>query len=360
VAEPIEAAERRFDMILPKGITIPAAVPNKGLPRTRHTFRRTWGRVRWRMVAIIAFMGASTILVGCLGIAALNVVVRRESANVVEKQIQLLVQASRSVAPAILDHAGACEDRPTDSGELKALLTYTDQAFPQAQTFLMVQGAGGMSSLLLGPAPLSVNSASAALIQSLEKHPDWLPASGFSGLVAYRGQIEIRNVVVKQNAACKVTVIFSLPLGSELAKRLSSAAGLEVTVVSPQPWSPSQEILRTMERNFLPGISKSAAVVLTARNWETGVEEDWIAYSVRDSYSSTFEDVVRFGRRLADWVWLLAALSLAVLLMGASGVWMSIRFGNDLATAIDDLSSAPDRAWQLRLEDARTQHGPTG
>lgn len=131
----------RFDMIAPKGIAIPAAVPNQGLPRTRHTFRRTWGRVRWRMVAIIAFMGASTILVGCLGVAALNVVVRRESAKVVEKQIQLLVQASRSVGPAILNHAGDCDDRPANSGALKALLTYTDQAFPQAQTYLMVEGA---------------------------------------------------------------------------------------------------------------------------------------------------------------------------------------------------------------------------
>jgi serine phosphatase RsbU (regulator of sigma subunit) len=280
------------------------------------------------MVAIIAFTGASTILVGCLGVAALNVVVRREGANVVEKQIQLLVQASRSVAPAILNHASACDDRPTDSDGLKALLTYTDQAFPQAQTYLMVEGARGVQSLLPGPAPLSV------------KHPDWLPASGFSGLVAYRGQIEIRNVVVKQKAACKVTVIFNLPLGSELAKRLSSAAGVEVTAVSPRRYSPSQQILRTMERNFLPGISRSAVVVLTVRNWDTGVREDWITYSVRNSYSSTFEAVVRLGSQPADWVWLLSALSAAVLLMGVSGVWMCIRFGNDLATAIDDLSSA--------------------
>jgi HAMP domain-containing protein len=280
------------------------------------------------MVAIIAFTGASTILVGCLGIAALNVVVRRESANVVEKQIQLLVETSRSVAPAILAHAGGCDDRAADSGGLKALLTYTDQAFPQAQTYLTVESAKGVQSLLPGPVPLNV------------KHPDWMPASGFSGLVAYRGQIEIRNVVVKQKAGCKVTVMFNLPLGSELAKRLSSAAGVEVTAISPSPYSPSQQILRTMERNFLPGLSRSAVVVLTARDWDTGVQGDWITYSVRNSYSSTFDAVVRLGSQPADWVWLLAALSVAVLLMGVSGVWMCIRFGNDLATAIDDLSGA--------------------
>ena len=72
----------------------------------QYLLRRAWGRVRWKIAAIIAFTGTSPILIACLALAALNVVVRRESANVVEKQIQMFVQASRSVAPAILDHAG--------------------------------------------------------------------------------------------------------------------------------------------------------------------------------------------------------------------------------------------------------------
>src|SRR6476659_5076752 len=105
--------------------TIPAAVPKSSRHRTRHVLRQAWGRVRWKMVAIISFTGASTILIACLAMAALNVVVRRESANVVEKQIQMLVQASRSVAPAILDHSGACTAPPSDFGWLKLLLSYT-------------------------------------------------------------------------------------------------------------------------------------------------------------------------------------------------------------------------------------------
>ena len=75
--------------------------------RVSGALRRAWGRLRWKIAAIIAFTGASTVLIVCLAVAALNVVVRRESANVVEKQIQVLVQASRSVAPAILDNAGS-------------------------------------------------------------------------------------------------------------------------------------------------------------------------------------------------------------------------------------------------------------
>jgi serine phosphatase RsbU (regulator of sigma subunit) len=175
------------------------------------------------------------------------------------------------------------------------------------------------------------------------KHPDWLPATGFTGLVVDRGQIEIRSVLAQQKGACKATAIFTLPVGSELAKRLSSAGGMQVTTVPPRPFrvhSPNQRLLRTMETNFMPGMSGPVSVVLTVRNWETGVLEDWIAYSVRDSYANAFEDVARFGRQLANWVWLLAALSLTVLLIDASGVWLSIRFGREIATAIDDLSMA--------------------
>jgi serine phosphatase RsbU (regulator of sigma subunit) len=321
--------------------TIPAAVPRSGWPRTVHVLRHAWGRVRWKIVAIITFTGASTILIACLAVAALNVVVRRESANVVEKQIQMLVQASRSVAPAILDHAGACTAPTTNFGWLKPLLAYTDEAFPQGQASLIVEDKRGVQSLLPGPGLTAV------------KNPDWLRQTGFAGLVVDRGQLQIRNLMTQQKGACKVTAIFSLPLGSELAKRLSAAAGLEVTTLFPRPFHvpqfrnqslplhpPNQQIIRTIESNFMPGVSRQAAVVLSVRNWETGAREDWIAYGVRPSYSGTFEDVARFGSQLGNWVWLLAVLSFTVLLLDAAGLWMCIRFGRDISTTIDDLSGA--------------------
>jgi serine phosphatase RsbU (regulator of sigma subunit) len=283
------------------------------------------------MVAIITFTMTSTILIACLGVAALNVVVRRESSNIVEKQIQVLVQTSRSVAPAILDHTGACLEPPTNSGGLKPVLAYSDEAFPQAQTSVTVEDSSRAQ-----PLPPAPNAAAVT-------RPDWLPETGFTGLVADRGQLEIRNVVVQQRGECKVTAIIRQPLGPELAKRLSSAGGMEVATVSPRPFrvhSPNQRVLRTIEGNFLPGISRPAAVVLTVRNWDTGALEDWVAYSVRSSFASTFEDVARLGSQMASWVWLLAAFSLTVLLLDAAGVWMCIRFGSDIATTVDDLSSA--------------------
>src|SRR5450631_1939851 len=290
----------------PSTASIPMMAKDVVPTRIRDTLRRAWGRVRWRIAAIVAFTGTSTILILCLAIAALNVVVRRESANVVEKQIQVLVQASRSVAPAILDHAGACTVSPSNSGQLKPLLAYTDEAFPQAEATLVVESPRGVQSVLPGSTRV------------FGKHPEWLPDTDFAGLVVDRGQLEIRNVLTRQRGSCKATATFTLPLGSELARRLSSAASMAVTTVSPRPFrvhSPNQRVLRTLEGNFLPGMTRPAAVVLTVRNWETGAPEDWVAHSVRPSCASTFEDMARLGSQLANLVWLLAALFFLVVLV---------------------------------------------
>jgi len=312
--------------------------------RISEALQRAWGRVRWKIAAIIVFTGTSTLLVVCLAVAALNVVVRRGSSTVVEKQIQVLVQASRSVAPAILDSAGECTASPPNSAALKPLLAYTDEAFPQASASLIVEKPHGVQSLLPGSNRL------------FDKHPNWLPATEFTGLVVDRGQLEIRSVLTRQSGACKMTATFSLPLGFELSKRLSSAASMAVTAVSPHPFrlhSPNQQVLGTIESNFLPGMSPPASVVLTARNWETGALEDWIAYSVQPSYSGAFKDVARLGRQLANWVVVGAVLALMVFLLDTAGVWMCIRLGSNIATAIDDLTGAARQisrgnfAWRL-------------
>jgi hypothetical protein len=201
--------------------------------RVRHALRRASG-FAGKSRRLSSSWGTSTVLVACLAVAALNVVVQRESANVVEKQIQVLVQASRSVAPAILDNAGSCTVSLANSGELKPLLAYTDEAFAQAQASLIVEGSRGVQFLLPGPS------------RDPGKHPDWLPEADFAGLVVDSGQLEIRHVVTRQKNACKVTAIFSLPLGSELVKRLSFSSPYGSDACFPQTVSrPLAEPART-------------------------------------------------------------------------------------------------------------------
>src|SRR6202035_3324243 len=117
--------------------------------------------------------------------------------------------------------------------------------------------------------------------------PNWLPDTGFTGVVVDHGQLEIRNIAELEKGACRVAAIFRMPLGSELAKRLSLGGSSDVIAVSPRQFyvgGLSHKIIGMIEANFVPGSPRSAPLVLGVRNWETGAMEHWTAYEVRTSY----------------------------------------------------------------------------
>src|SRR5580704_8613741 len=161
------AKARSPTSIIERIVNVAVTVWPSSLRRARRVIRRAWGRVRWKMVAIITLTLSSTVLVAGLAIATLNVVVRRESTNIVEKQIQTLVQASRSIAPAVLDRAGTCVVPSLDSSALTPLLSYTQAAFPEATISLAVEDNNGSQS----PTPHE-DSADAL-------RPHWVPDTGF-------------------------------------------------------------------------------------------------------------------------------------------------------------------------------------
>ena len=242
----------------------------------RRVFERAWGHVRWKMVAIIILMGSSTVLFAGLAVVIVNVVVRRESANVAEKQIQNLVQASGSIASAVLDNVDGCSQERVNSGELKPLLAYTSEAFPGARMSLRMEDSRGTQ--LLRP------QTNASVIAK----PDWLQRTVFTGLVADNGQLEIRDVAESRRGECTVTAVFQVPLGPDWARRLSAAANLKISPVQPKIFrahGATQRMFRTVDSNFVPGTGAPVGVALRARDWNTGVVEDWIVYTVRTGFS---------------------------------------------------------------------------
>ena len=295
----------------------------------RRACERVWGRVRSKMVAIIILMGSSTVLFAGLAVVIINVVVRRESANVAEKQIQTLVQASGSIASAALDNVGGCSQQRLNPSGLKPLLAYTSEAFPGARISLRVDDSRGTQLL-----PPKTNA-------SVLAKPAWLRQGVFTGLIADNGQLDIRNVAETKQAECAVTAVFQVPLGADLARRLSAAANLKISPVQPKIFrahGATQRMFRTIDSNFVPGAGAPVGVVLKARDWNSGAEEDWIVYTVRPDFSRTFEDLAMLGSQRANWVWLLSMLSLSVILLSVSGAWIGIRLSRHIVTAIDDLS----------------------
>ena len=158
-----------------------------------------------------------------------------------------------------------------------------------------------------------------------------------------------------------------MPLGSELAKRLSLGGSSDVITVPPRQFyvgGLSHKILGMIESNFVPGSPGLAPVVLNVRNWETGAMDHWTAYEVQTSYGRTFKDLATIGSQLANRVWLLALLSFVALLIDASALSICIRLGRDIAMAIDDLSGAAQQiargnfAWRTPLR-SKDQIGET-
>jgi serine phosphatase RsbU (regulator of sigma subunit) len=308
------------------------AVPK--IKSVRRALQRAWGRVRWKMAAIIILTGSSALLFAGIFVAIVHVVVRREGANVAEKQIQTLAQASRSIASAALDNVDGCRQERVNSGGLKSLLAYTSEEFPAARLSLRMEDRRGAQLL-----PPQTNASEIT-------RPNWLTHHNFTGLIADHGRLEIRNLAERNLSGCTVTAIFQVPLGPEVARRLSAAADFDIKPVRQRIFrvhGPMQRIFRTIDSNFVPGAGAPVAVVLTVRDWNTGAREDWIAYTVQSDLTRTFDDIAMLGSQQANWVWLLAALSLSVLLLYASGVWVGVRLSHHIVHAINDLSHGTEQ-----------------
>jgi hypothetical protein len=79
------------------------------------------------MLLIFAFLGlASTLVTACLALAILNVIIRRESATIVENEINLMVEMSRRSVASILETLPICGGQPTE----QVLLSTYARAFP--------------------------------------------------------------------------------------------------------------------------------------------------------------------------------------------------------------------------------------
>ena len=101
-----------------------------------------------------------------------------------------------------------------------------------------------------------------------------------------------------------------------------------------------RRILSTLETNFVPNSSRPVSVVLSARNWQTGVSEDWVAFELRPHAGWMLEDMSHLGEQRADWVWFIVCFSAGILVLYSAGAWVSGRFLRSVTTSVDRLSAA--------------------
>jgi serine phosphatase RsbU (regulator of sigma subunit) len=132
-------------------------------------------------------------------------------------------------------------------------------------------------------------------------------------------------------------------LGESFETDVASAAGFQISGTKHalvHRYRAHEEILHDFEANFVPGSARPIPVVITARNWQTGLYEDWELCTIRPSYTRTLKDLSHVGMRTATWVSLLGAIALALVLVYAFGLLLSVRLSQRIVRVIDGLSHA--------------------
>jgi serine phosphatase RsbU (regulator of sigma subunit) len=282
---------------------------------------RFWTSLRWKILVISSlFSVGSVVIVTCFSIAVLNVLIRRESAYLIEERIKIMVESHKSIMDPVLDRVQGCQ-YASDSALFTAFAEHLNATWPDSQSIV---------TILSTRVPHNTD-------------PLWLDTPSFAGVVEDRGSSEIRFIRTVKRDGCFVRVLVRIPLAELFLSQLSSAAGLEIVDVRPvmlSPYRRDEGIAGEIEANFMPGSSRPVPVVVVARNWHTGVSESWVICQIRPSFSRTIEDLSRMGLHRASWVSPLTTIALALGFVYVCGMCLSLRLSRRIVTVIDTLSHA--------------------
>jgi serine phosphatase RsbU (regulator of sigma subunit) len=269
------------------------------------------------------FSVVSVAAIICFSMALLNVLIRRESAYLVEERIRVIVESSRGLMDPVLDRVQDCDSGP-DSVAFATFAEYLNATWPGTQSSSTVQFTRS----------------------AYNTDPLWIDSSSFAGVVEDHGNPEIRFIRTAKRKSCFVRILVRIPLSKLIIGQLSSAAGLTVVDNRPVkllPYRRRQSMLGEIEANFMLGSSRPIPVVVVARNWESGLPDSWVICQIQPSYSRTMEDLGRMGLRRASWVSPFLTLGSILVFAYVCGMYFSIRLGQRIVTTIDMLSHAADR-----------------
>jgi serine phosphatase RsbU (regulator of sigma subunit) len=285
---------------------------------------KVWSAIRWKILILFSLFSVSSAIMGtCFSIAVLNVVIRRESAYLIEERIKVIVESRKSLMDPVLDRVQGCQ-YASDSVLFTEFTEHLNATWPGSQSIVTILSTGVLH----------------------KGDPQWLGRPSFAGVVEDRGSAEIRFIRIVKREGCFVRILVRIPLGELFLNQLSSAAGLEIVNSKPvmlSPYRRDEGVAGEIEANFIPGSSRPVPVVVVARNWDTGASESWVICQIRPSYSRTIEDLSRMGLRKASWVSPLITIAFILGFAYAGGTYLSLRLSRRIVTVIDTLSHAAHR-----------------
>jgi HAMP domain-containing protein len=283
-----------------------------------------WAAVRWKMMIIFSFFSiVSVAMITCFSIALLNVVIRRESAFLIEERIKVIVESRQGIIDPVLHRIDGC-DYASNAGLFSLFTEYMNASWPGSRTVV--------SMLPLEVAP-SVN-------------PPWLDAPTFTGIVEDHGKLEIRFLRMAKRNNCLVRVVVRVPLGEAYLGQSAAASGLELVDSQPvmlRRYRQDEGLEGEIQASFVPGSWRPTPVVVVARNWESGSLESWVICQIRPRYSRTIEHLSRMGLHRSSWFVPLICIGFGLCLTYACGVFFSLRLSRRIVSVIDTLSRAAQK-----------------
>jgi serine phosphatase RsbU (regulator of sigma subunit) len=286
--------------------------------------KSSWAAIRWKILIIFTFFSIMSVIMGtCFSIAVLNLVIRRESAYLIEERIKVILESRTGLADPVLNRVQNCQDA-SNSSLSTAFTEQLNAAWPGSRSTISILPAG-VSSVAALP---------------------WLDMPSFAGLIEDRGNLEVRFVRIVQREGCSVRLDIIIPLGESFLSQLSDASALEIVSSKPvllNDYRRDEGLAGEIEANFVPGSSRPVPVVVIARNGATGSLESWVICQIRPSYSRTAEDLGRMGLRTASWVFPLISSAFVLGLAYVFGMYLSLRLSRRIVTVIDTLSHAAHR-----------------
>ncbi len=105
-------------------------------------FSNAWAGVRWKMMIIFSFFSVvSVAMITCFFIALLNVVIRRESAFLIEERIKVIVDSRKRIIDPVLKRIDGCDY--SSNATLFSLFTeYMNASWPGSQTVVSMLPRG--------------------------------------------------------------------------------------------------------------------------------------------------------------------------------------------------------------------------
>jgi hypothetical protein len=101
-----------------------------------------WTAIRWKVLIIFSLFSVSSAITGtCFSIAVLNVLIRRESAYLIEERIKVIVESRKSLMDPVLDRVQDCQ-YASDSALFTAFTEHLNATWPGSQSIVTILPTG--------------------------------------------------------------------------------------------------------------------------------------------------------------------------------------------------------------------------